>query len=163
MTLAKLRELVGEFLVKEWQVRADLSDERLQSFLDHGIPEDWAQAIASAIPTLPVSVWPKLLHPPKLLQKRTRPSIVNSNKMNADHRLAISKGRAEKDPFAKAARKRGYSQNSLAKAVGIPASLLSMYRREDRKIPHDRAVRIYELIGWPPDAKHWPGGIVSDD
>ena len=97
----------------------------------------------------------------RLLQKREQLSIVNSNKMTPDHRLAISKGRAEKDPFTVAARKAGYSQNTLAKAVGVKPSMLSMYRKGHRKIPLKRAERVQELTGWPADGKHWRGGITT--
>ena len=99
-----------------------------------------------------------------VLHNRSHTSRVNSNNMHADHRLAISEG-AKNDPFSKAiraAKPTKFTQNTLAKAVRIPASLLSMYRKGLRKIPLSRAKEIQALTGWPADAKHWPGGIVSD-
>ncbi len=98
-----------------------------------------------------------------VLHKRLRRATVNDVSMHADHRLAISKGQGDEDrAFRKAIRAKGYTQNALAKAVGINQAVLSLHRRELRKIPLARAQRIEALTGWPADAKHWPCGIVSD-
>lgn len=88
-----------------------------------------------------------------------------TSNMTPEHKLAISEGRTGRDKFTakiRAAKPKGYSQNALAKALGIKPSLLSMYRTGERKIPLARAQRVQELTGWPADAAHWPGGILSD-
>lgn len=97
------------------------------------------------------------------LHKRLHSSTVNEPSMEKSHRLAISEGhKGDADPFLKAIRAKGFSQNSLAKRVGINQAVLSLHRRELRKIPQARAKRIEALTGWPADAKHWPVGIISD-
>jgi hypothetical protein len=83
--------------------------------------------------------------------------------MEKSHRLAISEGhKGDADLFAKAIRKAGFSQNSLAKRLRINQALISLHRKKVRKIPMSRAKDIESLTGWPADAKHWPCGIVSD-
>jgi hypothetical protein len=97
------------------------------------------------------------------LHKRLHESRVNEPSMEKSHRLAISEGhKGDADLFAKAIRKAGFSQNSLAKRLRINQALISLHRKKVRKIPMSRAKDIESLTGWPADAKHWPCGIVSD-
>lgn len=81
--------------------------------------------------------------------------------MVTDRRLAISKGRTGKDPFATAYRAKGLTLKALAKKVGCSRPLLSMHRaaEDGRPIPRARAEEIEKLIGWPADVRHWPNGI----
>lgn len=94
------------------------------------------------------------------LHKRLQSATVN-DRMHADHRLAISKGHKD-DAWTKALRASGFSQNSLARAVGVNQAVLSLHRQKLRKIPMSRAKAIEAKTGWPADARHWPCGIVSD-
>lgn len=165
MTFDDFRRRMSAILFDAWTTEAGLSADELRGFFDYGIPAEWAEAIAAATADqIPVVDWPKVLPAPKhrteVLHKRLRSSSVNVN-MNADHRLAISKG-AKSDPFQKAITKRGYSQNSLARAIGINPAVLSLHRNKLRRIPKARAEQIAKLTGWPADAAHWPCGIVSD-
>lgn len=84
------------------------------------------------------------------------------NDVNASAKLNMSRASSD-DPFVKTIRAKGLTQNDLARALGIPTSLLSMYRRGTRKIPQDRAATVEKLTGWKADARHWPGGIVAGD
>jgi hypothetical protein len=81
--------------------------------------------------------------------------------MVTTHRIAISKGRS-KDPFIAAIRERGFTLRSLAKRIGCPHSLLSMYRSQTvpRPCPWPRAAQIEKLTGWPADLAHWPNGLA---
>jgi ribosome-binding protein aMBF1 (putative translation factor) len=99
----------------------------------------------------------------EVLHKRLRPSSVNEPTMEKSHRLAISEGhKGDADPFAKAIRAKGFSQNSLAKRVGLNQAVLSLHRKKMRRIKLSTAKAIEKLTDWPADAKHWPCGIVSD-
>lgn len=98
----------------------------------------------------------------EVLHKRLRSASVNE-RMDLDHRLAISEGQGKADEaFRKAIRAKNYTQNKLAKAVGINQAVLSLHRQKLRRIPLSRAKDIERLTGWPADAKHWPCGIVTD-
>jgi len=98
------------------------------------------------------------------LRRREQQGNVNSStvEMAPAHRIALSKASKSKGPFLDAVRAKGYTLRGLADAVGCLPSLLSMYRNSDepRPIPRDRAEAIEKLIGWPANAKHWPGGIT---
>lgn len=80
--------------------------------------------------------------------------------MHADHRLAISKSRKGDDAFKKAIGR--YTQNELAKAVGISPATLSFYRN-GRKVPKKTADDIERLTGFKATAKNWPGGIHGEE
>lgn len=97
------------------------------------------------------------------LHKRLRSSTVNEPKMEKSHRLAISEGHKSDDAFARAIRAKGFSQNSLAKRVGLNQAVLSLHRKELRRIKRSKAVAIEKLTGWPADGKHWPGGISDEE
>jgi ribosome-binding protein aMBF1 (putative translation factor) len=99
----------------------------------------------------------------EVLHKRLRPSSVNEPMMPKNHRLRISEGhKSEDEPFRNAIRAKGFSQNSLAKRVGLNQAVLSLHRKCLRQIKRSKAEAIAKLTGWPADAKHWPCGIVSD-
>jgi hypothetical protein len=97
--------------------------------------------------------------------------IVNTSMVQA-RRLAISAGLAKGDEFIiyigdakrEAEGHKRYSLRSLAKALDIPPSLLSMYRsrKNGRACPTSRAKRIERLTGWPAESVHWPNGLTSD-
>lgn len=93
------------------------------------------------------------------------PSKVNVSTQMAstDRSLSISAGHSKKrgDSFMAVIRSKGYTMRSLAAELGTHASLLSVQRKGDRPIPRERAEKIQQLTGWPADAAHWPGGIVS--
>lgn len=98
------------------------------------------------------------------LHKRLRSSTVNEPTMDKNHRLAISEGHTGKDdPFAKAIRAKGFSQNSLAKRVGLNQAVLSLHRKGLRRIKRSKAEAIEKLTGWAADAKHWPVGIIDGE
>jgi hypothetical protein len=88
---------------------------------------------------------------------------VNSSMENV-HRIAISKGRTGKDPFALTYQTKGFTLRSLAAALEVSPATLAAHRRpksetNHRPIPESRAARVFELTGWPADARHWPAGI----
>lgn len=97
--------------------------------------------------------------------------VVNTSKGKA-RRLAISAGLAKGDEFIsyigdekrETEGHKRYSLRSLAKAIDIPPSLLSMYRskKNGRACPASRAKRIERLTGWVANAAHWPNGLTSD-
>lgn len=97
----------------------------------------------------------------EVLHKRLRSSTVNEPTMEKDHRLAISEGHRD-DAFSKAIRAKGFSQNLLAKRIGMNQAVLSLHRKNLRRIKRSKAEAIEKLTGWPADAKHWPCGIVAD-
>lgn len=74
--------------------------------------------------------------------------------MQTAHRLARARGAAPDDPFVEAMTRAGMTLGDLADRVGIPKSLLSMYRGGKRPITRLRADRIEKEIGWP--ASDWP-------
>ena len=101
-----------------------------------------------------------------VLTKPRRLSRVDSTPMEESHKLAISRGRSSGGgdrAFKVAYRSKKYTLTSLAAAVGCDASLLSKYRQKVRPIPQERAEKVSQLIPWPADGKHWPGGIVPKD
>jgi len=90
-------------------------------------------------------------------------SRVNVKNMHAQHKLAISEGQAKRDKkFKETIRESGYTQASLAAAIGMQASLLSMCRSGERAMFMSRAKRIEQLTGWPADKAHWLGGLIED-
>lgn len=167
MTYEEFEAALQVFLFDEWLRRVGWGKDIVRGFFEHGIPVEYAKLIAETLgPKFPVSIWPKLLHPPKaVLTNGEVKSRVNSQKMHTQHRLAISKGRAKRDKLFKDTirkAKPGYTQASLAAAVGMQPSLLSMCRSEERAMFLSRAKRIEALTGWPADKSHWPGGIIED-
>jgi len=83
--------------------------------------------------------------------------------MPKNHRLRISEGhKSEDEPFRNAIRAKGFSQNSLAKRVGLNQAVLSLHRKCLRQIKRSKAEAIAKLTGWPADAKHWPCGIADE-
>lgn len=161
-TVADFDALMGPFLLDEWHARG-WSREEVRHALEHGIAAEHARDFEKLTKgAVPVSFWPKLIHPPQVLHKRLRSATVNDVSMHAEHRLAISKGHKD-DAWTKALRGAGFSQNSLAKAVGVNQAVLSLHRQKLRKIPLSRAKAIEAKTGWPADARHWPCGIVSDE
>jgi len=155
---------LGAFLADQWLERVGWSRDTVRGFLEHGIPAEYAASIADVTGgALPVAMWPKLIHPPKALHKRLRSSRTNVD-MHADHRMAISRGHKGTDgAFKKAIGNKGYTQNALARAIGINQAVLSLHRKELRRIPLSRAKAIEKLTGWPADARHWPCGIHGEE
>lgn len=147
------------FLFDEWAARLGWSRDAIRGFFQHGIAIEHARAIENVSGgRFPVSMWPKLLHPPGVLHNREQ-SGNNSDVTRKHHALAIAKGRAKGDEFRAHITGRGFSQNRLAKKVGCSVAALSRYR-DDRPIPQTIANRIQAATEWPADAEHWPGGIA---
>lgn len=98
-----------------------------------------------------------------LHQGPTKVNVSRDNMQATDRSLSISAGHSKKrgDSFMAVIRSKGYTMRSLASELGTHASLLSVQRKGDRPIPRERAEKIQQLTGWPADAAHWPGGIVS--
>jgi len=87
---------------------------------------------------------------------------VNVNKPVTDeHRFNISRGQKRGDKFLQAITAAEFTQKTLAERLEIAPALLSMYRKEKRPIPRERAEEIEKLTGWKATPKNWPGGIVS--
>lgn len=97
----------------------------------------------------------------ELLHKRLREASVNPD-MDSDHRLAISRSRKGDSAFRKAIAASNFTQNGLAKAVGLTQAGLTFYR-QGRRIPKDKAEAIEKLTGWKASAKNWPGGISDGE
>jgi ribosome-binding protein aMBF1 (putative translation factor) len=82
------------------------------------------------------------------LRGGNRSGTVTSD-MQADHRLAIARGRTHRhDAFAEALERSGYSVRSLAAAVGVSHAMLSMARAGKRRLSDDVAARIEKLTGF---------------
>lgn len=164
MSAADLLAELGQILVGEILERSNWTPELWQSFYDHGIPIEYARWLEKSTGgKFPVSRWPKVIHPPKALHKRLRSSTVNEPSMEKSHRLAISEGHDNRDEaFRKVIRAKGFSQNTLAKRVGLNPAVLSLHRSSLRRIKRSKAEAIERLTGWPADGRHWPGGIVTD-
>ena len=128
---------------RRWQAKADLWQARADACETQ---RDELRQMAASTGTL--------LH--------TRSQSASVIDVNAAAKLNMSRASSE-DPFVKAIRAKGITQNDLARKLKIPPSLLSMYRRGVRRIPAERALEIQRLTGWTADAKHWPGGIVAAD
>jgi len=87
---------------------------------------------------------------------------VNVNKPVTDeHRFNISKGQKRGDKFLQAITAAEFTQKTLAEKLDIAPALLSMYRKNKRPIPRERAEEIEKLTGWKATLRNWPGGIVS--
>jgi hypothetical protein len=136
----------------------------LREAFEHGITAEWASHFGEITEgDVRLSDWKRVIHPPNLLHKRLRTSTVSEPSMEKSHRLAISEGhKGSDDAFMKAIRAKGYSQNTLAKRVGLNQAVLSLHRRSLRRIKRSKAEAIEKLTGWPADGRHWPGGIVTD-
>ena len=161
MSWENFRRRIGDALFDDWLSRTGWTEADVRSFMVNGIPIQWAEDCESATHgAWKVSDWPKVLHPPRLLQKSERASRVNVNKVTDEHRFNIAKGQGG-GRFASVITKAKFTQRTLAEKLGIPPSLLSMYRKEKRAIPLSRAEEIERLTGWKATAKNWPGGIVS--
>ena len=165
MTLEEIIETLKEYVWSEFLAKAGVTEDDFANWHRNGMPAEWAKNFAEATP-IPASAWPKVIHPPKLLQKPRRLSIVDNTTMEDSHRLAISRGRSTSKvdaAFKAAYRSKGHTLTTLSAAVDCDISLLSKYRRKLRPIPQERAERIARIIPWPADGKHWPGGIVPKD
>lgn len=167
MTFDEFMARAGAFLAIRWLEEIGWNRDTIVGFLEHGIPVDYAKVIASTmidketgVSAIPVSLWPKLLHPPKSLTKKLTPVNVNSA-VTEEHRMNIAKGQKPGDKFMAAITAKGFSQGRLAAALGVKPALLSMYRNGKRPIPQDRADKVQELTGWKATGRNWPGGIVS--
>lgn len=169
----EIEAAIGRALVRRWKREVGWSDDDW-SGLVRAMPEDWAVAIRDITDgEVPLDAWSKLIpspHRKRVLPKRSQKSIVNSNKMNAEHKIAISRGQDPKDEFVDCVRWAGFTQNGLAEKLEIPKSLLSMHRRRRnaRPVPTQRAQRVQQLTkskkypqGWPADDDHWPGGLAD--
>lgn len=163
MTFDEIEMAIMRKAYAVWLKGAGIDREWLRHAHEHGIAIEHARALADGLEgDLPVSAWPKVLHPPKLLHKRLRPASINGN-MDIEHRLRISEGSGKTDEaFRKAIRAKNFTQNKLAKAIGVNQAVLSLHRQKLRKIPLGRAKAIERLTGWPADSKHWPCGFVTD-
>lgn len=95
----------------------------------------------------------------RLRREQARGNV--NNVTSAEHAMATSRGRA-RDPLVRAANAAGFTLRSLAAAVGVSVSLLSMARRQrdGRSIRRAVAERIAELTGFAASPANWPGGIV---
>jgi len=159
-SLSEVEDAIKTALFDRWLARIGWSRETWAGFAQ-GIPREWAEGIAATLPEIPVTMWPRILEAPKLHERsvstRRSKSVSVNNVHTQNHRMKISEAKAgDDDPFAKAYRKRGLTQNGLAAAVGIKGSLLSMYRTGARPIPIERARAIAAIIQWPADKAHWP-------
>jgi hypothetical protein len=106
------------------------------------------------------------------LQPITKPAKVMSDMVDS-HRVALSVSRVKRlkrdkgapdGPFMTAIQAKGFTQATLAQAIGIKQPTLSAHRKpkgdpNSRPIPTARAQRIQELTGWPADSRHWPCGL----
>jgi len=112
-----------------------------------------------------------LLTTARLQRGEWLPNVDGKQIMEAARRLAISQAKSPGDEFIafiSTGKERGrpnYTLRSLAKALKISPTLMSMYRQPktsatSRPIPHLRAKQVEKLTGWPADEKHWPGGIT---
>lgn len=106
------------------------------------------------------------------LQPITKPAKVMSDMVDS-HRVALSVSRVKRlkrdkaapdGPFMTAIQAKGFTQATLAAAIGIKQPTLSAHRKpkgdpNSRPIPTARAQRIQELTSWPADSRHWPCGL----
>lgn len=137
--------------------RADAEDERGLAAVERG---DRAEALAafSRAETLRL-VADEMEHSPLPPRAETR-RVQSEDMLSAQHKVALSRSRTVRDhKFMEHIRGKGYSQGSLADAVGMSASSLSQARRRKsdplfRRIPADKAAAIEKLTGWP--ASDWP-------
>lgn len=165
VTFDDLRRRLSAVMFDAWVTEAGFTEDELRGYVEHGVPAAVATVIDEVFAgAVKVSDWSKILpssrHRTGVLHKRLRPSRMNVD-MHADQRLAISKGQGGDLSFRNAIRAKGFTQNSLAKAVGVSPAVLSLHRNKLRKIPRARAEAIAKLTGWAADARHWPCGIVA--
>lgn len=93
----------------------------------------------------------RVFDPPPRLRSR-KPSVsVNSNMLTDAHRLAIAQGQGPGNKFQKMARKRGHTQNAVAKAVGVTPAYFSMCLKGTRALSLARRIKVEEMTGWPRD------------
>ncbi len=75
--------------------------------------------------------------------------------LSADHRVAISKGRAPaKNKLAVAAQDAGMSMRDLAKKIRVSVALLSMAATGERSLKREKAEQIERLTGYR--VANWP-------
>lgn len=162
-TLAERTAILQQFLFDAWLSKAGIDRDSWLAF-EHGVPVEWAEAIEQITDgALKVSDWPRVIHAPKLLHGSSQKSIVKSNEMHAAQKLAISQGRTDDDDkFADKIQAAGFTQASLAKAVGMTESLLSMCKNGKRAMYLSRAQTIEKLTGYRATRANWRGGLVQD-
>lgn len=163
MTPAEFESAYGRFLFEEWLARIGWDREALRGFFEHGIPVEYARAIADTSKgRFPITIWPKLLHAPKVLTGRRAAVNTTSTEMENSHRVAISRSKRRKDDRITAAiNKAGYSQGDIAEKLGISTAALSRYISGDRRIPESRAVELEKLA--KISRSWWPKGVASDE
>lgn len=137
----EIRAAMAEDLADMFQVDADLGNNRIQGFIDHGIPAEWAESLSRRFPRLPVSIWPKLLHGPRLgSTNKKRRSIIGS-KMELDtepktKRVKIAAGRTQQETDAKRALlEAGVTPAEVATERGVGRSTVNAWCLGTRGIP----------------------------
>lgn len=71
--------------------------------------------------------------------------------MDVQHKEAISKGRAGRNPLLKAARAKNIKTlGELAEKLGVSPGFLSQVVHGKKRMPPDLGRRIFDLTGWEP-------------
>jgi DNA-binding transcriptional regulator YdaS (Cro superfamily) len=145
-TMDELATLAGRDLFAAWLARAKLTRAIWDSFAD-GMPDDVADGLLAAFPSLRPDDLPRSLHGQKgLLHIHNRRARVIDSQMTPEHRIAISKGHtAKSNRAAGLITEAGFTQTSLAEALGISQALLSQNLSGAKGTPQSRADRAQEL------------------
>jgi hypothetical protein len=164
-TMDDLATLAGRDLFAAWLARAKLTRAIWDSFAD-GMPDDVADGLLAAFPSLRPDDLPRALHGQKgLLHIHNRRARVIDSQMTPEHRIAISKGHATNDNrrVVESIAAAGFTQTSLARKLGISQALLSQNLAGTKGTPQSRADRVEALTGGRLRATraNWP--LLYDD
>jgi hypothetical protein len=143
VTLAELKAILAGDIFAAFQEESGATDEVLQGYLDNGIPLDWARGFASRFRSMPVSRWPKVLHPPKLrLPRMQQERSMLSSKMELQNagakskRVKIAASMTEQDtPAKKALFAANLTPQEVATALGVGRSTVNAWCNGTRSIP----------------------------
>jgi hypothetical protein len=99
---------------------------------------------------------------PARKQSDTKRGMVSAARAHISAGQARAKNEGRLDPLIEAANKKGHTLRSLAKAVDVPASIISRARTGTRRIKRSAAKAIEKLTGFPATADNWPGGWTEE-
>lgn len=161
MTYEEFEAALQVFLFDEWLRRVGWEKDVVRGFFEHGIPVEYAKLIAETLgPKFPVSIWPKLLHPPKAVS-----TTINGSRSMFSSKMEIENARASKrvkiaasmtsDSNAKRALlEANITPKDVAALLGVGHSTVNAWCTGARSIPRCYVNRLREKHRIP--ANVWP-------
>ena len=146
-SLDDIEATIARFMFEEWLFRAGLTLDEWRSMHAHGVPEDWARAVAEVTRgRVPVTDWPRIIPSPKALPRHDTNSTVSPMDVNTQHATEdVKRGAARATRKHKALKRlyeKGRTVTSIALELGEGRPRVSAWFAEgdgNRPIPRRHA------------------------